>query len=157
MKITFLLTGKTDVPWVKQGTTLYESRLKHYVKFEAFEIPELKSVSGMSVNQIKEREGELILKYIKEGDEVVLLDERGKMLSSEEFADFINKKGVKGTKNLVFVVVGAYGFSDEVYKRANDKLSMSAMTFSHQMIRVIFTEQLYRAYTIIKGEPYHHR
>ena len=156
MKITLLTVGKTDKDWVKQGMDIYVSRLKHYIPFSITEIPELKNVSALSREQIKAKEGELILKNVKPADNLVLLDERGKEYSSVEFAkvlqDKINYKG----KDIVFVIGGAYGFSDEVYKRANSKISLSRMTFSHQMVRAIFAEQLYRAFTIIKGEPYHH-
>lgn len=155
MKVTLLTVGKTDVAWVKQGLTLYSERLTHYVPFCVTEIPELKKVSSLSRDQIKQREGELILKAVKSADDVVLLDERGKQYSSLEWADVIGKKLVAG-KDIVFVIGGAYGFSEAVYQRANGSVSLSKMTFSHQMVRTIFTEQLYRAFTILKGEPYHH-
>lgn len=155
MKVTLLTVGKTDVAWVKQGLTLYSERLTHYVPFCVTEIPELKKVSSLSREQIKQREGELILKAVKPSDDVVLLDERGKQYSSLEWADVIGKKLVAG-KDIVFVTGGAYGFSEAVYQRANGAVSLSKMTFSHQMVRTIFTEQLYRAFTILKGEPYHH-
>lgn len=155
MKVTLLTVGKTDVAWVKQGLTLYSERLTHYVPFCVTEIPELKKVSSLSREQIKQREGELILKAVKPSDDVVLLDERGKQYSSLEWADVIGKKLVAG-KDIVFVIGGAYGFSEAVYQRANGSVSLSKMTFSHQMVRTIFTEQLYRAFTILKGEPYHH-
>lgn len=155
MKVTLLTVGKTDVAWVKQGLTLYSERLTHYVPFCVTEIPELKKVSSLSREQIKQREGELILKAVKPADDVVLLDERGKQYSSLEWADVIGKKLVAG-KDIVFVIGGAYGFSEAVYQRANGSVSLSKMTFSHQMVRTIFTEQLYRAFTILKGEPYHH-
>lgn len=155
MKVTLLTVGKTDVAWVKQGLTLYSERLSHYVPFCVTEIPELKKVSSLSREQIKQREGELILKAVKPADDVVLLDERGKQYSSLEWADVIGKKLVAG-KDIVFVIGGAYGFSEAVYQRANGSVSLSKMTFSHQMVRTIFTEQLYRAFTILKGEPYHH-
>lgn len=155
MKVTLLTVGKTDVAWVKQGLTLYSERLTHYVPFCVTEIPELKKVSSLSREQIKQREGELILKAVKPADDVVLLDERGKQYSSLEWADVIGKKLVAG-KDIVFVIGGAYGFSEAVYQRANGAVSLSKMTFSHQMVRTIFTEQLYRAFTILKGEPYHH-
>ncbi|MCQ2182244.1 MAG: 23S rRNA (pseudouridine(1915)-N(3))-methyltransferase RlmH [Bacteroidales bacterium] len=135
---------------------VYSSRLKHYVPFEIVEIPELKNVSSLSRDQIKVREGELILKNVKASDEVILLDEHGKEYRSIEFAADLEKKISRGGKDLVYVIGGAYGFSDEVYKRANGLLSMSKMTFSHQLVRTIFAEQLYRAFTIMKGEPYHH-
>ena len=157
MKITLLLVGKTAFPYINERISLYEKRLSFYVNYSKIEIPELKGVSAMSQEQIKEKEGELILKNIKPSDEVILLDERGNLYTSEDWARHLEKKIVYGGKDIVFVIGGAYGFSSQVYKRANGMLSLSKMTFSHQIIRVIFLEQLYRAFTIIKGEPYHHR
>lgn len=155
MKITLLTVGKTDVRWVREGLELYASRLSHYVKFAIKEIPELKNVSAFTREQIKEKEGELILSSLASGDFVILLDERGSQYRSVEFADFIRERLNRGA-DMVFVVGGAYGFSQEVYSRAGSMMSLSNMTFSHQMVRTIFAEQLYRAFTIIKGEPYHH-
>lgn len=157
MKLILLVVGKTESPWLKSGCELYQERLKHYVGFQKIEIPELKSVSNLTQQQIREREGEAILKYIKLNDELILMDERGNEYSSEKFSAYIEKKSIYGTKNVVFVIGGAYGFSEELYQRADEKISLSKMTFSHQMVRLIFLEQLYRAYTIIKGEPYHHK
>lgn len=156
MKITLLTVGKTDKEWVKNGLDIYASRLKHYIPFSLVEIPELKNVSSLSKEQIKIREGELILKNIRPSDDLILLDERGKEYSSMELAKVIQDKISYAGKDMVFVIGGAYGFSEAVYARANSKLSLSRMTFSHQMVRIIFVEQLYRAFTIIKGEPYHH-
>lgn len=156
MKITLLTMGRTDVEWVGKGLALYVSRLSHYVTFALEEVRELKGVSSLSQLQIKEREGNLLLSKLHPYDEVVLLDERGKEFRSMEFADMIRTRMCFGGKDLVFVIGGAYGFSDDVYRRADSMLSLSRMTFSHQMVRVIFVEQLYRAMTIIKGEPYHH-
>lgn len=135
---------------------MYCSRLRHYVPFELVEIPELKNVSALSRDQIKQREGELILKSLRQSDEVILLDEHGREFRSVEFARFLEDRMSRSGRDLVFVVGGAYGFSDEVYSRAGGKISLSRMTFSHQIVRTIFAEQLYRAFTIIKGEPYHH-
>ena len=156
MKITLLTVGKTDKDWVRQGLDIYVSRLKHYVPFSITEIPELKNVSALTKEQIKSREGELILKNIRNTDDVILLDERGKEYSSVELARIIQDKMTYGGRDIVYVIGGAYGFSDAVYARANSKLSLSRMTFSHQMVRAIFAEQIYRAFTIMKGEPYHH-
>ncbi len=156
MKITLLTVGKTDRDWVRQGLDIYVSRLKHYIPFSIVEIPELKNVSALSKEQIKFKEGELILKNIRNTDDVILLDERGKEHSSVEFAGIIQDKINYGSRDIVYVIGGAYGFSDAVYTRANSKLSLSKMTFSHQMVRAIFAEQIYRAFTIMKGEPYHH-
>ena len=155
MKITLLTVGKTDVRWVREGLELYVSRLSHYVRFALKEIPELKNVSAFTKEQIKEKEGELILSSMTPGDFVVLLDERGRKYRSVEFADFIRERLNRGA-DMVFVVGGAYGFPQKVYSRADSMMSLSDMTFSHQMVRTIFAEQLYRAFTIIRGEPYHH-
>lgn len=156
MKITLLTVGKTDRDWVRQGLDIYVSRLKHYIPFVLNEIPELKNVSALSKDQIKQKEGELILKNIRPNDDVILLDEHGKEYSSVQLAKILQDKISYECKDIVFVIGGAYGFSDAVYARANSKLSLSKMTFSHQMVRTIFAEQLYRAFTIMKGEPYHH-
>lgn len=156
MKITLLTVGKTDKDWVKQGMDIYMSRLKHYIPFSVVEIPELKNVSSLTRDQIKIREGELVLKNIRPTDDLILLDERGKEYTSVELAKVIQDKISYVGKDIVFVIGGAYGFSDAVYCRANSKISLSRMTFSHQMVRAIFVEQIYRAFTIIKGEPYHH-
>ena len=156
VNLTLITVGRTDVKWVREGLELYTSRLKHYVPFSVTEIPELKKVSALTEQQIKEKEGELILKLIGPQDRVVLLDERGRTFRSAEWAAWMEKTMSSGSKNLVFVIGGAYGFSEAVYARAQEKLSLSAMTFSHQMVRVIFAEQLYRAFTILRGEPYHH-
>jgi 23S rRNA (pseudouridine1915-N3)-methyltransferase len=157
MKLTLLLTGKTEGSWLKTGIELYEERLVHYVGYQRIEIPELKLVSKLTQHQIKEKEGELILKYIKPSDEVILLDEKGDEFSSEKLAAHLEKKSIYSAKSIIFVIGGAYGFSDALYKRSNEKISLSKMTFSHQMVRLIFLEQLYRVFTIVKGEPYHHK
>ena len=156
MKITLLTVGKTDRDWVKEGLDIYASRLKHYIPFIITEIPELKNVSSLSREQIKTKEGELIMKNLKPTDDMILLDEHGREFSSVEFARLIQDKISYEGKDIVFVIGGAYGFSEAVYRRANSKISLSRMTFSHQMVRTIFAEQIYRAFTIIKGEPYHH-
>ncbi|MBO8474680.1 MAG: 23S rRNA (pseudouridine(1915)-N(3))-methyltransferase RlmH [Bacteroidetes bacterium] len=156
MKITLLTVGKTDIRWVREGLEIYISRLKHYIPFSLTEIPELKNASSLSKDQIKAREGELILKSIKPSDEVILLDEHGKEYTSMEWARNMEKRMSGSGRDMVFVIGGAYGFSDDVYSRCDGKVSLSKMTFSHQMVRTIFAEQLYRAFTIIRGEPYHH-
>ena len=156
MKITLLTVGKTDRDWVKQGLDIYVSRLKHYIPFNIVEIPDLQNGSALTKDQIKTREGELILKNIRPTDDVILMDERGREYTSVELAKVIQEKISYVGKDMVFVIGGAYGFSQEVYSRANSKISLSKMTFSHQMVRAIFAEQLYRAFTIMKGEPYHH-
>jgi 23S rRNA (pseudouridine1915-N3)-methyltransferase len=154
MQINLLVVGKTNTSFVKAGFEEYKSRLKHYVTFNYIELPDVKKqITG---DLLKKAEGEKILQKIKPSDKVILLDENGKMFRSVDFAKQIEKWQVQAITNIVFVVGGAYGFSSEVYKRADLKMSLSLMTFSHQMIRLIFIEQLYRAFTIIKGEKYHH-
>jgi 23S rRNA (pseudouridine1915-N3)-methyltransferase len=156
MKITLLTIGKTEDKYLKDGLEIYLKRLKHYIPFTICEIPELKGTKNLSRDQQKSKEAELIFKNINSTDHVILLDENGLEFSSKQFSVFLNKKMVGGQQHLVFIVGGPYGFSDEIYQRSNEKISLSRMTFSHQMIRLFFTEQLYRAYTILKGEPYHH-
>lgn len=156
MKITLLTVGKTDKDWVRQGMDIYVSRLKHYIPFSVVEIPELRNVSSLTKDQIKVREGELILKNIRPSDDVILLDERGKEYTSVELAKVIQDKISYTGKDMVYIIGGAYGFSEAVYQRADSRISLSRMTFSHQMVRAIFVEQIYRAFTIMRGEPYHH-
>ena len=156
MRITLLTVGKTDISWVREGLETYVSRIGHYVPFALKEIPELKGVSALDRGQIRQREGELILRQLNPSDEVILLDERGKEWRSVEFARWLEGRLSHSGRDLVFVVGGAYGFSEAVYARADGKLSLSQMTFSHQLVRTVFAEQLYRVFTIMKGEPYHH-
>lgn len=156
MKIKFVCIGKTGKDFLVTGEQEYLNRLKHYVSVDKMEIADLKNARKLSIDQIKEQEGKEILSRVMPGETLVLLDERGKTFSSLEFANFLQQKFNAGGKAIVFVVGGAYGFSDEVYKNASAKISLSKMTFSHQMVRMIFLEQLYRAMTILKGEPYHH-
>jgi len=156
MKITFLTLGKTENAYLKEGIEKYVKRLKHYTKLLIVELDELKNTKALTQEQQKSREAELIFKKITPQDYVILLDEKGMELTSEKFAAYIDKKAIASVSNMVFIVGGPYGFDSTVYARANDKLSLSAMTFSHQMVRLFFIEQLYRAFTIIKGEPYHH-
>ena len=156
MKITFLTVGKTEEAWLKEGIDKYAKRLKHYTKLFIIEIDELKNTRSITPDQQKAKEAELIMKKILPLDHVILLDEKGMDLSSLQFAAYVEKKTLGSVANLVFVVGGPYGFDPSLYERANDKLSLSSMTFSHQMVRLFFVEQLYRAFTIIKGEPYHH-
>jgi len=156
MKIKLLLIGKTDEEYLKQGIDKYISRLKHYINFELVVIPDIKKTKNLSIQQQKQKEGEYLLNQISSGDFVILLDEKGKDYTSVGFSKLLQKHLNSGIKNLVFIVGGPYGFSDEVYQKSNQKISLSKMTFSHQMVRLIFTEQLYRSMTILKGEPYHH-
>ncbi len=157
MKITLYAIGKTDNKQLQVLIEEYRKRLGFYVSFEMETIPDVKNAKNLSEALQKQAEGDEILKRISTADILILLDEKGKNHSSETFADFLQKKMNSGLKNLVFVIGGPYGFSEAVYERANGKLSLSAMTFSHQMVRLFFVEQLYRAFTILRNEPYHHR
>jgi 23S rRNA (pseudouridine1915-N3)-methyltransferase len=156
MQIKLLAIGKTDNKAIQTLIDDYCSRLGHYIRFELEVIPDLKQSKSLSESLQKEKEGELILKKLSSSDELILLDERGKTFSSLEFSDYLQKKMNSGLKQLVFVIGGPYGFSEAVYARANGKISLSKMTFSHQMIRPFVVEQLYRAMTILRNEPYHH-
>ena len=156
MKIKLIVVGKTNAKYLFEGEKEYEKRLSHYTKFEEIIIPDVKQSGKLSENELKKKEGQLILGKLENSDHVILLDDKGKSYSSVEFSDFLQQKMNSGLKSLVFVVGGAFGFSDEVYQRANSKLSLSKMTFSHQMIRLIFKEQLYRGFSILRGEKYHH-
>lgn len=155
MKTVLILVGKTNNKHFQVGICDYTERITHYMPFDIITIPELKNARSLSEDQQKKMEGDLIIKQLQPSDTVVLMDEHGKELRSLEMAQWLEQRRAT-TRRLVFVIGGAYGFSPEVYARANDKLSLSKMTFSHQMVRLIFTEQLYRACTIIKGESYHH-
>ena len=156
MKVKLIVIGKTKSKFLLDGENEYQKRLKHYCKFSELIIPDIKNAGKISNKELKEKEGNLILESIKKSDYLILLDDKGLTLTSVEFAEFLNKKMVSSTNELVFVVGGAFGFCESVYKQANTKLSLSKMTFSHQMVRMIFKEQLYRAFTILKGEKYHH-
>ena len=156
MKITLLVIGKTDTTYLNDGISEYVKRLNHYINFEIEVISDIKKSKTMSIEQQKNLEGDLIISKNLSGKELHLFDENGKMFSSREFAGFLEKKMASGLKELVFVVGGPYGFSPKVYDTANSKISLSALTFSHQMVRLMCVEQIYRAFTILKGEPYHH-
>ena len=151
-----IVIGKTKFKFLLDGENEYEKRLKHYCKFSERIIPDIKNACNLSKKELKEKEGRLILDSLKNSNYVILLDDKGITLSSIEFSAFINKKMVSRTNELVFVVGGAFGFSESVYKRANTRLSLSKMTFSHQMVRIFLKEQIYRAFTILNGEKYHH-
>lgn len=158
MKITLIQVGKTVQSYLQEGITDYQNRLKHYCNFELITILPSKAVQAAGhIESIKKSDSNLILGKLNAGDFIVLLDENGKEFNSTGFAEFVNSHQIKSTKNLVFIIGGAYGFSDELYQRCNSKISLSRLTFSHQMVRLFFTEQLYRAFTIIKGESYHHQ
>lgn len=156
MKILLLVIGKTDDDYLVTGIKKYVGRLGHYVPFELKEIPDIRNRKTLSEEQQKKAESFLLLSQLQNGDHVVLLDENGKQFTSVEFSENLEKLMASGCKRIVFVIGGPYGFSPEVYAKANAKISLSPMTFSHQMVRLIFVEQLYRAFTILKGEPYHH-
>lgn len=156
MKVELVWIGKTSESWIEEGFQLYLKRLKHYIGFEIKEISNVKNSKNLSESELKVKEGELILSYLQPGDVLVLLDEKGKTMKSREFSSFINQQMIRSIRRLVFIIGGAYGFSDSVYDRKQYMVSLSKMTYSHQMVRVIFIEQLYRAMTILNGEPYHH-
>ena len=156
MKVKLLLIGKTNKPFLVEGEKEYLKRLQHYINIERLELQDLKNQKHLTINQIKIAEGFLFLDKIKNDDYLILLDEKGVQMTSKDFSEFINNKSINSSKNIVFIIGGAFGFSDELYERSNFKMSLSKMTFSHQMVRMIFLEQLYRACTILKGEPYHH-
>ena len=156
MKIVLLAIGKTSEQYLKDGISKYIKRLTHYTQFELFEISNIKNVKNFSKSEIMRKEGELILKQLQSSDYLVLLDDKGEGFNSNKFAQKLQSWMLTGKKRLVFVVGGSYGFSEDVYIRGNEELSLSKMTFSHQMVRLFFVEQLYRGYTILNNEPYHH-
>jgi 23S rRNA (pseudouridine1915-N3)-methyltransferase len=156
MKIILLSVGKTDDPLFSQITEDYGKRVSHYIPFEMQTAPDIKNAKNLSEKEQKKLEGDKLLKCLQPTDVVVLLDDKGKQHSSVEFAGYVEKKSLARARRLVFVIGGAYGFSQEVRERANDTISLSQMTFTHQMVRMIFAEQLYRAMTILHHEPYHH-
>ncbi len=156
MKISLIVVGKTTDKAVIMGVEKYFKRMKRYITFKIEVIPALKNAKNLSEKEIKNKEGEMILNKLQAGDFLLLLDEKGKEYNSKSFASFIENKMIHGTRHLVFLIGGAYGFSEEVYQKAQHKMALSQMTFSHQIIRMIFMEQIYRAFTIINKEPYHH-
>jgi len=157
MQIKLIAIGKTDNKQLQSLIDDYKKRLIHYIKFELEIIPDLKNTKNLNETQQKQKEGELILSKLNSSDVLILLDENGKQIDSIAFSQYLQKYMNSGIKTLVFVIGGPYGFSKEVYQNARGKLSLSKMTFSHQMIRLFFLEQLYRGFTILKNEPYHHR
>ncbi len=156
MKISLICIGKTDDSYLIEGIDSFQKRLKFYINFKMIVIPDIKNSKNLSKEQQKTKEAEQILKNIVNGDYVILLDERGKEYRSVEFANFLSKKMLSSTQHLIFVIGGPYGFDASIETRSDAKLSLSKMTFSHQMVRLFFSEQLYRAFSILKGEPYHH-
>ncbi|NUM31112.1 MAG: 23S rRNA (pseudouridine(1915)-N(3))-methyltransferase RlmH [Bacteroidetes bacterium] len=157
MKISFITVGKTNTEWLKTGVLEYVKRINHYLNFEYIEISDVKNRNKLSIEKLKNTEFHEISKFITKDSFLILLDEHGKEYSSETFAAYIEKKLLNNIKHLIFVAGGAYGFDDKLYNICNDKVSLSQMTFSHQMVRLFFVEQLYRAFTIIKNEKYHHK
>ncbi len=155
MKLSLYFTGKTSFDYLEKGISEYEKRIKRYIDFKIKIIKDVKTGKNIPVKIVKQKEGEQILKQLKTDDYLILLDEKGKQYTSREFAKLIDNKINTGTKHLVFLIGGAFGFSEDIYKRANGKLSLSKMTFSHQPVRLLFAEQIYRAFTIIRREPYH--
>lgn len=155
MKISLLLTGKTDSSWLSQGIALYQSRLQHYIRFEIIVCQAPRKWAALSVDELRRKEGTMLLAHMAQADLCILLDEKGKQYDSVAFAHWLQHQMNRSTRHLMFVVGGAWGFSPEVYQAAHGRLSLSEMTFSHQMIRLFFAEQLYRAMTILKGESYH--
>lgn len=157
MNIKLIFVGKTEEKYLQEGIEIYEKRLKNYINFETIVIPSLKDTKSLSPQIVKEKEGELILKQVSKYDKIILFDEKGLEFTSMDYSVFLQKHMNAGVKNLCFVVGGAFGFSDEVYKKADQKVALSKMTFSHQMIRLLIVEQIYRAFTILKNEPYHNQ
>lgn len=156
MKIKLLVIGKTDGASIQKLIELYQKRIKSFVGFDLEVIPDIKNTKNLSENQQKEKEGLMLLNKLSGADYVVLLDDKGKEFSSKSFAGFLQNQMNSGIKNLIFIIGGPYGFSPEVYQRANQKIALSQMTFSHQLVRVLFLEQLYRGFAIINHHPYHH-
>lgn len=155
MNIKLVVVSKTDEKYLREGISIYVNRLRHYVNFDIVEIPALKDLKGVSPEEIKNREAGLILKQVERCDRIVLLDEHGTQHTSMGFSQFLQKQMNAGVRSLAFVVGGAFGFAPQVYAAAHDKVSLSVMTFNHQMVRLFFVEQLYRAFTILNHEPYH--
>jgi 23S rRNA (pseudouridine1915-N3)-methyltransferase len=156
MKIVLLTVGKTEDAYIREGIDKFIKRLKHYTRLDVIDLPELKNTKALTQELQKSKEAEMILKKLAATDYVVLLDEKGLEFNSVQFADYLDKKALSSVQTLVFIIGGPYGFDSSVYQRANAQLALSRMTFSHQMVRLFFVEQLYRAHTILKGEPYHH-
>ena len=156
MKIALLQVGKTSERYLAEGIAAFEDRIRKYSAFEIITIPDLRSTRSMPVKDQKAREGEKILHFFNKDDYIVILDDKGKEFSTMEFSSWLEKILILQKKRILFVTGGAWGFSDEVYRKADMRLSLSRLTFSHQMVRLLFIEQLYRAFTVIKGEPYHH-
>lgn len=155
MNIKLIVVGKSESEHLRSWVEVYVKRLSHYIGFEIVTLPDVKNAKNLSVGELKEREGEMILRQIEKADKVVLLDEKGKEFSSIEFSKYLEKQMNASVRTLAFVVGGAFGFSPKVYEKIGERIAISRMTFSHQMIRLLVVEQIYRAFTILKGEPYH--
>jgi 23S rRNA (pseudouridine1915-N3)-methyltransferase len=156
MKVEFWVIGKTSFPYLDEGNDIYLNRIKHYLPFQMVTIPDIKNRKNLSEPEIKTKEGEIILSKLNSGDFLILMDERGKQRTSVQFSEHLQSLLQQSYKRIIFLIGGAYGFSDTVYERSNTKMSLSNMTFSHQMVRLIFLEQFYRALAIMNNEPYHH-
>jgi 23S rRNA (pseudouridine1915-N3)-methyltransferase len=155
MKFTLFNIGKTDIPYLLEGINEYESRIRHFIDFTVVDVPGIKVTAKMSADSVKKKEGTKLIKELSKQDYIVLLDERGSEMSSRKFADWLDKLKTQSFRKVAFVSGGAFGFSDEIYSLAQQKLALSKMTYTHQMVRLVFTEQLYRACTILKGMKYH--
>jgi 23S rRNA (pseudouridine1915-N3)-methyltransferase len=156
MKIMLIVTGKTDAEWLQQGMEVYIKRLGFYSSFELKVLPDIKNAKNLSIQEHKEKEADQLFPFLEGKNDIILLDEKGTGYSSQEFARFIERKLVSGCRELIFIIGGPYGFSERIIMKSTGRLSLSKLTFSHQMVRLLFIEQLYRAFTIIRGEPYHH-
>lgn len=156
MEVSVISVGKISSEWINAGISMYESRISRYIKYSPVIVPDLKNAKTLSKENIKEDEGKLILNELSQSDFVVILDEKGKEFNSREFAEWIQKQMNTGMKRLIFVIGGPYGFSNKVYERANSKIALSKFTFTHELAKLVLTEQIYRAFTILKNEPYHH-
>lgn len=156
MKIELLVVGRTATPYIQEGVDVYVKRLAHYIPYEVRTLADIKTTRGLTAERQKELEGDMLLRQMQAGDRVILLDERGREMTSRDFASYIDRAMNAAPRRMLFVVGGPYGFAKSVYDRADDLLSLSRMTFSHEMVRLFFSEQLYRAMTILHGEPYHH-
>jgi 23S rRNA (pseudouridine1915-N3)-methyltransferase len=156
MKIILIVLGKTEKNWLQEGLDVYVRRLRYYVPFEIKTIPELKYTRNLSKEMVMEKEGELLIPFMEGKNEVYLLDEKGEEYSSRELSEFFVKKIEKGCREIIFIIGGAFGFSEKTKRNSSGQISLSKLTFSHQMVRLLFVEQLYRAFTIMKGKPYHH-
>lgn len=157
MNIDMLVVGKTNIDYIISGIEIYSKRINQYNKFNIITIPDIKNAKSLTIELQKNAEAEVISKFLDKYDYIILLDEKGKEFSSVDFSKWLNKINNQSYKNVCFLIGGAYGFSESIYSKASEKISISKMTFSHQMIRLLFTEQLYRAYTILNNEPYHHQ